>query len=325
MSDVAIQAQIEWAHTYDGYRRLASSPEKLEKLLHSARNSFASRGRVPAWCGVDFLRGWAFYLVRADRHMGGGSLTVEWDAVFAAIVRHPDATTADRPPQRGPRHSAPTEGLPITFSSAPRAHKDPNFLAAKKLRLREPHVAAINDFVDQIVCETGADVPYIDPDSGGIAARVLFVLQAPARAAAHGSGMLSADNDDGTAANIWQGYADSGMPRTFGLHWNAVPWYVGTREKLGPIGATQVDAGRRWLASLLRYTPDLLAVISFGLDAKQSVTALKDVFDARGIAHLHSIHPSPRNFNSRRERTIREVSTAFGEALRIAEGGLSND
>jgi len=325
VSDSATQAQIEWAHTYDGYRRLASSPEKLEKVLRSARNSFASRGSVPEWCGVDFLRGWAFYLVRADRHMGGGSLTVEWAAVLTAIVTHPDATAADRPPQGDPRYPSPIEGLPSTFSSVPRAHKDPNFLAAKSLRLREPHVAAINDFVDRITHETGADVPYIDPDSGGIAARVLFVLQAPARAAAHGSGMLSADNDDGTAANIWQGYADSGMPRTFGLHWNAVPWYVGTREKLGPIDANQVDDGRRWLEALLGYAPDLRVVISFGLDAKRSVTDLKDGFAARGITHLHSIHPSPRNFNSRRERTIHEVSTAFGKALRIAQGDLGND
>jgi hypothetical protein len=52
----------EWALTYDGYRRLASAHEKLEKLLRSALNSYAGRGRVPDRCGVDILRGWAVLL-----------------------------------------------------------------------------------------------------------------------------------------------------------------------------------------------------------------------------------------------------------------------
>ena len=75
MAEPPVQAQIVWAHAYDGYRRLAASPpEGLERLLRDARDSFARHGVVPAWCGVDFLRGWAFYLVRADRHSGGGRL-----------------------------------------------------------------------------------------------------------------------------------------------------------------------------------------------------------------------------------------------------------
>lgn len=33
-----------------------------------------------------------------------------------------------------------------------------------------------------------------------------LLLEAPAGAAAHGSRMLSANNDDGTAANVWRAY-----------------------------------------------------------------------------------------------------------------------
>ena len=43
--------------------------------------------------------------------------------------------------------------------------------------------------------------------------------------------MLSADNDDETAKNVWDAYQANGMPRTHGLHWNAVPWYVGDGKK----------------------------------------------------------------------------------------------
>ena len=99
MLDRSTQREIEWAHEYDGYRRLASSPEKLEKLLQSARNSYRAHGRVPEWCGVDFLRGWAFFLVRADRHAGGGTLGAEWRDVLDAVNAHPEPSGTDKPPR----------------------------------------------------------------------------------------------------------------------------------------------------------------------------------------------------------------------------------
>jgi len=53
----------------------------------------------------------------------------------------------------------------------------------------------------------GADaVPYVDPVSGGIRSRVMFLLEAPGRAAAHRKTLLSPDNDDPPAANVWRLY-----------------------------------------------------------------------------------------------------------------------
>lgn len=320
MSDDLTQAQIEWAQRYSGYERLARSPEALLDVIHAGRDSFRRDGSVPDWCGVDFLRGWAFYIVREHRHAGGWSVPgSEFDAVLAAVARHPAARPDEVPPLAS--QEAPSGvSLPTVFSNEARMHGNREFLEAKRARLWEPHVAPVNHLVERIAQETGLDVPYVDPDSGGIAARVLFVLQAPARAAAHGSGMLSADNDDGTAERVWWGYASAGMPRTMGVHWNAVPWYVGTREKLGPISPEQVTQGRRWLRELLALTPNVRVLVTFGRDAEASALGVSDLLDRRGIAHLHSIHPSPRNYNSRRERTKREVSEAFEGALRIARG-----
>jgi hypothetical protein len=83
-----------WVGLYDGYRRLASNPEALRRLLEPARDDYATTGRVPAWCGIDLLRGWAFYLVRMDRLTGGAlnagtSDRAEFDAVLQAIAGHP--------------------------------------------------------------------------------------------------------------------------------------------------------------------------------------------------------------------------------------------
>jgi len=100
-TDDATAAEVMWAHRYDGYRRLARSPGDLATLLEPARAEYERTRRVPEWCGVDLLRGWAFFLVRRDHHRGEGSLDDEWRAVLEALRQHPDAVGDDRPPRRG--------------------------------------------------------------------------------------------------------------------------------------------------------------------------------------------------------------------------------
>ena len=61
----------------------------------------------------------------------------------------------------------------------PRRHRDAAFLAAKYARSTEPHVAPINRLAAQIAAATDAVVPGADPDGGGVAARVLLLLETP--------------------------------------------------------------------------------------------------------------------------------------------------
>ena len=113
--------------------------------------------------------------------------------------------------------------LSVSLSQAPRAHRDPAFLAAKIARLQEPHVAPLNALADRIAGETGKAVPAFDPDSAGIRARSLFLFEAPGaratdaagpRAAAKGSGIISPDNNDGSAENMWRLHQAAGLSRT---------------------------------------------------------------------------------------------------------------
>jgi uracil-DNA glycosylase len=317
--------QLEWALRYDGYRRLAATPETLERLLGSARNCFRAHRVPPDWCGVDLLRGWAFYLARADHQAGGGTLDGEWDAVLTALSAHPSARPEDRPPGTPAPVAVP---LPTVFSAEPKRHRDPDFLAAKQARLWEPHVAPVNSFVDTIRQEIAAEsstvdgaapevfVPYVDPDSGGIAARVLFVLESPARPAAHGSGMLSVDNDDGTAKNMWHAYAATGMPRTHGLHWNAVPWFVGTATKEASVTDAEVERGRQYLLRLADLAPSVRVVVALGRPAQRSIAAARERLEARGVSVLEAPHPSPRLAATTGGQSLDAVAAAFVEALR---------
>jgi uracil-DNA glycosylase len=325
-SDIAAPAEIFWAHRYNGYERLASSPEQLGELLRPAQAAFRGTGRIPEWCGVDLLRGWAFYLVRVDRHRGGGTLGEEWTAVLDALCRHPAATGADRPPPKPDERIK----LPTEFSTEPKQHKHSDFLAVKQARLWEPHVAPVNQFVDRIRAEItdewasdptkaglSAYVPYIDPDSGGVKARVLFVLESPAGPAALGSGMLSADNNDETAKNIWHAYEASGMPRTFGLHWNAVPWYVGDGKKNAAVRHAEVERGREYLLQLLDLAPEVRVVLAMGKPAQQSVAGVAPQLAQRGIRLLNTWHPSPIPAASTRRTSLREVHASFVQALEV--------
>lgn len=65
--DRSTPEELEWALADE---RLAQDPAGLEHLLGPALDSFLTTGRVPGWCGVDLLRGWAFYLVRDDAAEG---------------------------------------------------------------------------------------------------------------------------------------------------------------------------------------------------------------------------------------------------------------
>lgn len=127
---------IAWAHEYDGYARLAGSPADLAELIEPAREAYARAGRIPGWCGVDLLRGWAFYLVRADRHSGGGTLRQEWRDVLDALRRHPATTEADLPPEPLlvdiPEDWRPMTGTKAREAVAKSQGTDPQFYRARR-------------------------------------------------------------------------------------------------------------------------------------------------------------------------------------------------
>ena len=111
-------------------------------------------------------------------------------------------------------------------------HRDRAFLAAKLAHVQDPHIAPLNDLASDIRAGTGMEVPLFDPASGGVHAKALLLLEAPGaratgatgpRAAAGGSGIISADNNDQTAANAWTLYRDAGLNVADLVIWNVVP------------------------------------------------------------------------------------------------------
>ena len=197
-------------------------------------------------------------------------------------------------------------GAAMTFAAAPRAHRDPQFLAAKLGRLEEPHLAPLSAFTRQVRRETGREVPWFDPDSGGTQARALFLFEAPGarstgpdgpRARAAGSRIISSDNNDGTAQNMWLLQQQANLDRSTFLAWNIVPWYVGSGTRIREVDDNDLDEAATYLDRLLVLLPQLRLVVTFGDKPRKGWFRYLLNPEARLLPTLAVPHPSPQSIN----------------------------
>ena len=205
----------------------------------------------------------------------------------------------------------------MDLSVAPRANRDPQTVKTELARLHEPHITPITDLVEEIRTERGHQgVPYVDPTLGGMHAQVLFLLETPARAAALGSAMLSPDNDDWTAAHVWEFYRESGLRRGRCVHWNAVPWFMGDGKKNRNATRSDIEPGLPWIARFIALLPGLKLVVTMGGIARQAFALYLLRGDAHLVPWLAVAHPSPRVRNTY-PLLWQDIPRAFSVAARL--------
>jgi hypothetical protein len=161
-------------------------------------------------------------------------------------------------------------------------------------RIRDPHVLPITDFVDELRRERSeSSIPYVDPDMGGVSARVLFLFQDPgpmASAATGGSGLLSPSNDDPSANTMCQVLHEAGLSWSEISAWNAVPWHTG-----GTNTAANREAGVEALCRLVSLMPKLSVVVTCGRQATASwEKAVRLRPELSRYSHIATLHPSDR-------------------------------
>jgi hypothetical protein len=144
---------------------------------------------------------------------------------------------------------------------------DPRFRRQQLDGLRLPHIAPVNELVDELNEPGGRGrVPYLAPAYGGVAARLLCVLRDPGpktNAAQGGSGFLSPENDDATARRFAALLDGAGIPVSQILAWNAYPWYINRKPT-----AADLDAGVEPLRQLIGLLPRLRVVMLHGRSAQ---------------------------------------------------------
>ncbi|MFI7358892.1 uracil-DNA glycosylase [Streptomyces avidinii] len=211
-------------------------------------------------------------------------------------------------------------------STAPRALRDPDVLRARLDAVRtEPVVRPLNDWVDNLRGRLGDgdSVPWFDPASGGVGARSLFLLEAPgqksmgaeAELRRTGSGIISIDNDDMTAQNCWTLRAEAGLPYQESMHWNVVPWYLGTANRIAAPGKTEIQRAAPFLYEVIAMLPALEVVVPMGRKAQAGWAACQARYEPK-VHTLPTWHPSPRVFASR-PAARQEILDVLLEAARL--------
>lgn len=181
----------------------------------------------------------------------------------------------------------------------------------KKARLHERHVAPLTRLADAIAAARGlpaGDVPYPDPDHGGVHARVLFLLTAPGPGAkTHtGSGLLSLENNDPGAARCHRETDRVGLAWSEVVHWNVVPFPI--KLERSPTSA-EIVAGSRWIPDLLARLEEVRVVVLLGL-----VPECAWIDGDLGWPGLTVVMgPSPGYYGMMREGAPQRLTAAFDE------------
>jgi uracil-DNA glycosylase len=174
----------------------------------------------------------------------------------------------------------------------------------------------LTGFVRQMREETerGDKIPFFDPCDGGVAARCLFLLEAPGRKAVE-SGFVSRNNPDESAKNFIELSQQAGIPRSCTAIWNIVPWYIGTGDKIRPAKRPDLEEGLWYLDRVFQLLPSLQVVVMMGQKATFAESHIMSM--NRRFEIVRSPHPSPLYVNNRPGNRSRILEVFNDVALRV--------
>lgn len=203
-------------------------------------------------------------------------------------------------------------------------------ISARLARIDAPEVAPLNGWVRRVQGggllspESAATIPWFDPDSGGVGARVLLLLQDPSRTASS-TRFISPDNNDPTARCTTEACREAGLSRPLRLHWNVYPWWVNapgaSKTKGGAVPDTTRPAetwpaARRIAARLtgdvFALLPRLRVVVVLGVEAHRGFDAVvtAGLRLPGGVDVLRAPSLSPPGFHRHRAAVIAELRRA---------------
>lgn len=186
--------------------------------------------------------------------------------------------------------------MATTEFDAPKSLRLESIRKARRIRLREPHISTLTEFVEQVREERECVdlVPYFDPADGGIEAECLFLLEAPGPQAV-ASGFVSRNNPDESAKNWHQANALAKLRRTRTASWSIIPWYIGDGGRIRTPRPADIDEGWSYLQVLLELLPRLRLIALVGRHAQAMHPRL--VALRLPMVVMHTPHPSPQFVN----------------------------
>ena len=160
------------------------------------------------------------------------------------------------------------------MNDRPRLFRDPSEVTSREKDLFSTKVAPLNEWVRSLQDRLGPDaiIPWFDPWDGGSMAKILWLLEAPGPKATRergGSGFISCNNNDGTAQNTWETRVAAGVSRHLVVHWNVIPYYLGSSTKIRAHDPKDIAAVGPLITELLDLLPHLHIVILGGGAARK--------------------------------------------------------
>lgn len=168
----------------------------------------------------------------------------------------------------------------------------------KHQKLNNPHIYPLTQLSEKWERETGLQVPYFDPDDGGVKAKLLLLFEKPGPSifAKDGSGFVSQDNCDHTAAAIKNFLHQAKIPRTQILIWNIIVTWNGTRC----ITPLERASAPKYFGELLGLLKSLKTIVKVGKEAEKVLNKMEIEGNMLNYNFASSLHPSPINRNRRR-------------------------
>jgi uracil-DNA glycosylase len=177
--------------------------------------------------------------------------------------------------------------------------RDPAAVERRRAMLSQPHMKALVTYVEDLRSKAGKEwyFPDMDPLDGGIQADILVLMEKPGRMTDPngrrvGSGFISRDNNDETAAATSRFFEQAGISRGRTLLWNAVPGWNSTRD----LTRSEEEEGRAQIFKLIELLPKLETIILVGKTAHKAEEIIP-----KWIRIIKSMHPSPINRGTNRE------------------------
>jgi uracil-DNA glycosylase len=169
--------------------------------------------------------------------------------------------------------------------------------AAREDRLNDPHVRPLMDVVHELRAH-GRKVPNVDPNDGGVDARILVLLETPGPRAVE-SGFVSRDNPDPSAKNIGKVLDAAGLARSDVVLWNAVPYCLSTQTQNRNATAADICEATPACQTFIDRLPRLVAVVFCGRSAQRAQKSLRL---PPGVVAFCTFHPGAQAFNNPRCR-----------------------
>lgn len=155
----------------------------------------------------------------------------------------------------------------------------------------------------------GLDTPNVDPDDGGVNARMLILLET-AGPKAVGTGFISCDNPDPSARNLTKVLAAARLARSEIVIWNVVPQFISTADKNKNVTAAQIREAAPDLQAFVDALPYLEVVMFCGRSAQRS----RVLFPPR-VKVLRTFHPGAMAYNRARLRAHLHATAAEAKSL----------